>query len=267
MKILFQDDTTFDLNLLDNPMAKFYAGACKHLQHISIPFSQWDSPFYTDRLNYSECVDRLEFYGKQLGITVDQQECRNQSQQHFNFLHNIYEKNYDGNPKWLEFHEHIHICENYYKPMRRSVALDYREKSGFLEKNVNVTSLVDLKTNVKKGDAYLAWAELGKIPYQYWKDQETNDFSRMCNLAKPWIKLRPKLFIALEDIDFLKDQTEVEKFNQWWDQYHLEWCKHWDIPQWSLDQMFGVAVIGNVNHVEKLKDLLSNGVYPERIKL
>lgn len=267
MKILFQNNTSLELNLLDSQMAKFYARACKHLQHLSIPFSEWDSPFYTTRLSYSECVDRLEFYGKQLGITVDQQRCLNQSQEYFNYLHLLYEKQYDGNPKWLEFHEHIHICESYYMPTQWIVSLDYREKAGLLEKNVDVADLINLTTQVKKGDAYLAWAELGKIPYGYWKNQESNDISRLCNLAKPWVKIRPKLVIALENIDFLKQLTDVDKFNHWWDQYHSEWCKHWNIPQWTLDQMFGVSVIGNINDVEKLKNLLINDIYPEKIKL
>jgi hypothetical protein len=71
----------------------------------------------------------------------------------------------------------------------------------------------------------------------------------------------------LEDIDFLKNLTDVDKFNHWWDQYHSEWCKYWNIPQWTLDQMFGVSVIGNINDVEKLKDLLINDIYPEKVKL
>jgi len=31
--------------------------------------------------------------------------------------------------------------------------------------------------------------------------------------------------------------------------------------------MYGVNVVGNINDVEKLKDLLINDIYPEKVKL
>jgi len=270
MKILFQNAIEIDLNLIDSPIANLYNKACKHLQHIQIPFVKWDSPYYRTRLSLLDCVNQLEFYGNQLGIEVNQHECLNQSRDYLNHLHKIYEKQYDGNATWLYFHEHIHICEDYNSPMAWSVAIDYREKAGPLVKKITLSDLTNLKIRVKKGDAYIAWSELGKTPYQYWINQEPNDISRICELSKPWIFFRPKLSIALDDIDFLHvfeiTKIKIEEFNQWWACWQVDWCEHWGLSDWTMEQMYGVNVVGNVPEVERLSALLAQDIYPVKVR-
>ena len=104
---------------------------------------------------------------------------------------------------------------------------------------------------------YTEWCELGKIPYNYYRDNEPNDLNRLCELAKPWLKLHPKLCVALEPIDFLANRT-LAGFATWWEGYERDWCKHWKLESHSLAQQFGVIVVGHVNP-HNIDNLLVNG--------
>jgi hypothetical protein len=268
MKIVFQDQSLIDLNLFDTEISKYYIGACKHLQNIKIPFKPWDAPFYYNQMSFLDLVDQLIYYACELGIEVDQMKCQNHDQSYFNYLHTLFEKYYyDGNPKWNDFHEHIHLCETYSQKMYHNCHIRFREKARFLIKPIIPSMLMNLTNKVKKGDAYIAWHTVGKIPHTYWANQEPNDIKRICELAKPWVELRPIVSIALDDINFLENISGISEFNLWWEQYHDDWCQHWKIPQWTVEQMFGVVVIGKIFEVDQLTKLLQHKIYPERLSL
>lgn len=264
MKITFSDQSHVVVGIENTPLANTYTQAAKHLQHVALPFREWDDPFYLESVTFAHLTDQLAKYASGVGLTVDKSQCN--SQQYLNAIHKIYEKNYNGSPAWLDFHEHIHMCENYSKPQRPWLHLDYREKAGPLIKKVEPNWVTNLTTQVKSGDVYLAWAELGKTPYVYWKDQEPNDIARLCELAKPWQYVRPKLFVALKDFDLL-DGIDVKDFRIWWQQYKDTWCQHWNIPDWTVEHMHGVAVIGKTDQAHQLTQKLKSHIYPTGIKI
>ena len=245
-------------------MADVYLKAAKHLQHIPLMFKEWDNPFYLKTVTYAHLVDQLAKYASAVGIEIDQSQC--ESQEYFNRIHKIYEQNYNGDPTWLDFHEHVHLCENYTKPECAWLHLDYRERAGPLVKKVDPGWVTDLSTKIQKGDVYLAWAELGKIPYMYWRDSEPDDIQRMCELAKPWQHIRPKLCVALRDFDLLEN-IDVDGFNTWWPRYKIKWCQHWGIDNWDIEHMHGVAVIGSTNQADAIIDKLKNHTCPTGIQL
>jgi hypothetical protein len=256
--------------LLDssNSLGDLYQKIYKNLSRLPIPWRPWDNPYYKENVNYSEMIDRLSYYAQKVSIDIDRSRCLVQDQQYFNYIHKIYEENYDGDPCWLDFHEHIHICEDYSRSNRHShtVCIDYREKAGPLEKPMDRQWLNDTQTKVSAGDIYVSWSELGKTPYTYWKNHEPNDLMRMCELAKPWVKLCPKIYIALEDTNTLEN-VEREVFENWWEKYHTDWAKHWGIPHWKIENMFGVCVFGKIIQVDLLKAQLKNNAVPIKISL
>jgi len=266
MQLVFPDQTTIELLIFDTQLGNTYKKIYKHLSAVDIPYKPWDNPYYYNTISYYDLIDRLVEYGKVVGVEVDAALCKSQDQGHFNVLHKIYEKNYNGTTKWLEFHEHIHLCEQYFMPKRRVLFVDYREKSGPLERPMQKEWLHESKTKVNAGDIYVSWAELGKPPYTYWKNKEPNDINRMCELAKPWLKLRPKICIALEDVDFLENQ-QVDEFNAWWCQFEKPWASHWGLESWSIDNMYGVNILGNTAEVDKLVCKLQNNQNPIRVSL
>lgn len=259
MQILFDiDSVSFDL--IESPLSPIYQRTMSHLRHVDIPFRVWDHTYQ----DYDP-VEKLISYGRRMGIEIDFGKCRMADQDYFNSLHKIYEKNYDGDPAWLDFHEHIHLCENLPgDDVHQRLHIDYREKAGLLEKTFDISWLEIATTKVEPGDVFVEWAELGKIPYTYWCNREANDIVRIKELCKPWLKLKPKIIVSLVAHDYSKKSSE---FEQWWNAYHDEWCYHWNIPKWDLKDMYSKLIFGRLcqSELDKMKRLLSNKQMPRRI--
>jgi len=264
MKIIFSDNKIVDIILFSTDLSATYQKIYRHLSHLPVPFRPWDSPYYKSTMTRENLVNELMFYANIVSVKVDQQLC--QDQIYLNSLHKIYEERYDGNPAWLDFHEHIHLCEKTHAEWAKVMTIDYREKSGMLEKPVDFDWITPISTKIKAGDVYVQWSELGKNPYVYWATQEPDDIARICALSKPWLKLRPKIIVALEDIDFLKG-IKVKEFENWWASYSNQWCQHWNIPNWTIDYIFGVSVFGKVPNFATIDSQLQNNVYPTRVLL
>jgi len=259
MYIQFQDKVQIEISLNDSQLAQTIKNIYKHLQYVKLPYRDWDSSYYLERLTYQQLVDIFESHARAVGVPIDKAQCLESNQTYFNTLHKIYEKNYDGNPLWLNFHEHIHLCEQYKTHHEHKfLQIDYREKAGMLEKPFE-TSWLNLQTTVEAGDVYISWAELGKTPYDYWNNNEPDNLDRLCELAKPWLKLRPKLNIALASRDLLY-QKKVKEFDFWWQQFEKPWCQYWNLSAWSLQHMYSINKIGNVLDLEHLKHQLKNQV-------
>jgi hypothetical protein len=266
MKIVFTNLESVDISLDNSDFSKIYQKIYKHLSKVPIPFQEWDNPYYLDQFSYSDLVDKLLHFSSKLSLSIDQKKCLAQDQFYFNEIHKIYETNWDGNPLWLDFHEHIHLCENFFSTTKNILSIDYREKAGLLERPFDLKWLNDATTNIQAGSVFVEWSELGKTPYHYWQNQEPSDIVRMCELSKPWLKLKPKIIVALEDIDRLAAKRKFEsEFEKWWQKYQKDWCQHWNIPSWSLRDMFSVKVFGQVADVESIKTYLKAGEIPTRV--
>ena len=235
----------------------------KHLGRIPLPFRYWDNPFCTKTNDLPQLVDALIKCGSHLGFTVDVVRCCQQDQTYLNELHKIYEDNYDGNSAWLDYHEHIHMCET--NQASTSLQLYHRELAGPLVKPMNLSWLSCSTLQINPGDVYVTWAELGKTPYQYWLDQEIDDRERLCKLAKPWVNFYPKIMVALEGRQRL-DGIDQSGFQSWWQQRHDQWCDHWNIDSWTIEDMYSVIVIGALDH-EKLKSVLRENAKPVYVRL
>ena len=78
------------------------------------------------------------------------------------------------------------------------------------------------------------------------------------------------LCIAMQDVDLidnLLNRIDVNEFNKWWKIYENDWCKHWGIKKWSLQDMRGVLVYGTIDNIELLNYNLMNNISPVRISL
>jgi len=266
MQIVFSNNQKIDLILEPTPLASVYQSIYKHLSNVPIPFRDWDNPFYSSNLNLQQLIDKLIDYASKVHVEIDQERCLAQDQNYFNDIHKIYEENYKGDPAWLDFHEHIHLCENRLMQTLKILHIDYREKSGLLEKPFDFDWLKNSTTKIQAGDVFVNWSELGKTPYQYWNNNEPNDTIRMRELVKPWLKLRPKIMVALEDIDTLKD-VRVQEFESWWSQYSEELCQYWNISSWTTNNIFSVSVFGRVPNFETITTQLKNNQKPVKVLL
>jgi hypothetical protein len=267
MQIVFSNGETVDLILNQTPVALIYQKIYKHLQHVPVPFRDWDSPFYFYNHSLQQIVNKLVMYAEKVNVPIDQQRCLAQDQNYLNSIHKIYEKNYNGDPAWLDFHEHIHLCEEEHPRRLKNLQIDYREKSGLLERPFDYNWLEHATTKIKAGDVFVRWSELGKTPYSYWDNDEPDDMLRMQELIKPWIKLKPIIFVALEDKDLQKNPKEFAEFESWWAQYSEELCKYWNIPLWALNNMSKFLVLGKVVDIDTIITPLKNNAKPIRVIL
>lgn len=267
MKILFDNSKEVALELGPSPLSQVYRSIYKNLQHVTVPYRAWDNPFWLANKSYLELVEDLIQYGELIGVIVDRDKCLNNDQQYYNHLHEIYEKNYAGDQSWLDFHEHIHLCEqSYQKHTIKYLSIDYRNLSGMLERPVDLNWILDSQTRFEPGDVFVSWSELGKSPYTYWANGEPNDLGRLCQLAKPWLRLKPKLLIATESFDLLEGK-QLEAFEIWWQRYQSDWCRHWGLTDWSINNMYSGVLLGKISQPEKLLKYLRQNLLIKKVVL
>lgn len=259
MKLYFNDKQIIECEEEDNPVQAYVRRAIKHLCHVELDFKDWMNPFSSSQ---SFSIMQLKKYAQKLNIEIKD----NFSQQDFNHLHEIYEKNYDGRSIWLDFHDYIHVCQNPEENNYKILHIDWREKASPLYKKFNYEYMQYASPEIEKGDIYVWWSELGKTPYHYWENREPNNTQRLCELAKPWITLRPRLFVAFENFNFVRSK-QVDAFETWWKKYHSVWCKHWNIPKWTLRDQFSVIKVGKVVNIIELQNILEQKIPLKKVVL
>ena len=269
MNIHFSDKSTVPVHLYNNSVAEYYTRVYKKLQFVPLHFAEHDNPYSKLNSDPLTTIKKLVLVGTNLNVDVDPAQCLNQP--YLNILHKIYEKNYKPKSNWLEFHELIHLVEsqNRKTPLHgaTSMHIDYREKSGPLITKFNTEWKSLFTTKVSEGDVYVQWAELSKDPYNYWKDKEPpNDINRLCELSKPWLSLKPKLFVSLTDFDFMSNK-DITGFNEWWQEVKQPWCTYWEIDDWTLKDIESCIVIGKVpiDHINLIRQNLQSNVIPVKV--
>jgi hypothetical protein len=261
MHIKFNNKDIIDVTIEDNPVAAKIHRMYKHLQYVDLKAMPWHNPF-TKPINATDLIVKTAGL---LNIDVDTAQFGEQS--YLNYLHTLYETNYVTSPSenWLIFHELIHNLEG--DSSKKDLIIDFLQSAGPVTCKFDLRWLEYKTLSVQPGQVYVKWAELGKIPFKYWRDNEPNDISRICELAKPWLTLRPKLHIALETVEAMTCEisSHSSEFLEWWEVYHSDWCNHWNIDQWLLDDMFCYIPIGKVDDLPRMKSLLSQGATISRV--
>jgi len=263
LKLVFSDHSSLIINLTDSVTAIKLADMSKHLQRVPLRFCNYDNPFsYTPTIIIKQLLENANL----LNINIDQ--TRLNDQLYLNTLHEIYEREYNGDKIWLEFHESIHMKETINSgKIPATCHLDYREISGMLAKKYSYEELLSCQSTFVAGDCFVSFSELGKTPYVYWQDGEPDDINRLIQLAKPMIRLNYKISIVLADIDLTICQQDQLKFDNWFNPYKNDWCNHWSLPDWTIFQMHGGIKVGEINDVGILIDNLKNNRKPVKLTL
>lgn len=274
LDIIWDNTSPIEISIYDTPPANHIYKIFKHLQHLPLDFSLniRDNPFSRYRTDSAFTYTEIVRCGSIVGIDVDINELTDQL--YLNHLHKLYELGYDGRREWLIYHELIHIIERLNRNvLPESINIDYREQAGLLTTDFDRSYNKYSTNNLYRGVVYIRWQELGKSPYEYFIDGEPHDITRMCQLAKPWIYLKPNLYIAYYDsvrkdgqhvhsADFRNRYTE---FLTWFKEYEDEWKAHWNVPDWTPDEMFKVIPIGFISDMDVFQDRLTNLNYPTNV--
>lgn len=254
LKISFQSGESLSIVTDNNAAAVAFKRMLKHLQHIDLSHYPFDNPYCR---NLATAKSELLKHAAKLGVKVEPDQLAQQS--YLNWLHKQYEVGYNGSRDWLHYHEAVHVYEQINAnpdPVALYSQIDYRESAGPLNIKVQQAHLDLLVTDFSRGMCCIDWTELGKTPYEYWHNGEPDDITRMCALSKPWINLKPKLKIVLTTHNPVP--PDLTNFNSWFAQYKEQWCKHWQLSDYTAREMFGRIPIGFVDDVDKLDHLLKN---------
>ena len=262
LNLVFSDHSSLTINLNNSITVGKLARMSKHMQRLPLRFTNYDNPFsYTLEISVGQLIENANF----LDINIDRQQLTDQF--YLNSLHKIYEQQYNGNPRWLEFHEAIHMIEQVSSSTVPPVGISYGADAGLLNVDYSYEELQTCQSTFAAGDCFVSFSELGKSPYSYWIDGEPNDFNRLIELSKPMIRLHFKISIALTDINRLPSEEKQSKFETWFAPYKQKWCDHWGIPNWTITQMRGGIKVGTIDNVALLTKQLKNNIIPTNLLL
>jgi hypothetical protein len=265
LTLKFHSGETVTVTLKDNILTRTYLKMLKHLQHVKLEEYPTDNPY---RHDVETVINELLTYAKLLNINIDQS--RFTDQQYLNYLHKIYEKNYNGSYYWMHYQEAIHIVEHVFVEHMipgdcPHTHIDYREFAGKLKQPFDDRYRDLFETNITAGTVCVDWTELGKIPYDYWMNREVEDLNRMYELMKPWTGIKPKLKIFVRDRNMIPD--DVDQFDIWFEQFKQPWLAHWGLKEWTHKDIFGRPPIGHLDDLEKFDSLLKNKDWVQQILL
>jgi len=269
LKLVFDDVESLEIHLLDNEVAEIIYKQIKHLQHVPIPQYVGDNPFNANMHNQEWLADTIVMFGNKLGVTVDLSKLTEQS--YLNDLHQQYEQKFpvDYRMDWHRFHEIIHVLEEFNQNNKFSkFVIVYNNLGGPLEHKFQRPWIKQFGyTQIHAGDCYVSWNELGKTPHAYWRNNEPADIDRICQLAKPWLLLRPKICVAVSDFISVPSMEGYESFCLWFAPFKDAWCKHWNLIDWTPEEMFQVIKIGTIDNLNVLIDRLRRNIRPNYVKL
>lgn len=270
MLIQWNNKQTLEMRWHDTPFAQTVARAFKHLQHVPLPWKPWDDSHWVNRTSLADIVAMFASRAKQLNIDIDSSLCLSKDQTYLNHLHTVYET-LDKNNKqfaqhnWMEFHELIHRIERHPHDPSQTVNIDYRHYYGLLEQPMKKEWMTP-GVQAQYGDVVVSWTELGKTPYDYWKDHEPNDIRRICQLVKPWVTLKPKLNIAYGP-QFNPPDQELADFSHWWAPYETTWLRRWGLTEWTVAHQFMSIPVGRLPDMDTMVSWLEQGYHPIGVKL
>jgi hypothetical protein len=61
--------------------------------------------------------------------------------------------------------------------------------------------------------------------------------------------------------------SNVTEFAPWWEQYSQPLCQYWNIPSWTVHDIFSVSVFGKVPNIEAIITNLKNNYNPVKVIL
>lgn len=252
-----------------NPAAEYYYSCAKHLQHLTLDFNERSNGLL--ELDFDNLSNKIKSLGSQLHINVQVNQLKDQA--YLNLLHTKYFDNVrqlkDFDRRWLMFHDYIHLLEDVNNKESRSgsVWFDFLEKAGPLIKPFDRSWLNKFGTNdVERGMCIMQERELGKNPWKYMKDKESDD---LLETSKPWMHLRPAFNIITKTQNRSKfvDVSDREQFLEWFKPNQKKWCEHWNINDWNPEEMFMAIPIGTIEQIDEVEYRFKTQKYPIKISL
>jgi hypothetical protein len=62
------------------------------------------------------------------------------------------------------------------------------------------------------------------------------------------------------DRNLYKKYNKEIDFERWFEQYKPQWCQHWNINDWSIEEMFSVIPIGEILNIDLFDKTIQDSV-------
>jgi len=233
--------------LADTDIAIKWFHKIKHLKNIPI------DPIESELLDLSNLQNIYSEFCSRFNLDEIKFEDI-KDQKNLNHLHEIYEKNHDRvsrlkqNKLLYKFHHAIHKAEQDTQS-KSQINVGWGVKEGLLTETFPCYD--HYANRIVKNNIYLSWAELGKRPVQYYRDQEPSLQERVNELCRPHVMFRAKFFIALSNIE-IKDFDN--SFVQWFEQFKESWLKAHNLTDYTEKDHYSAPLLATANHNIELDD-------------
>ena len=264
VNIITSGKNDISVNWENNPVAEIVKKQVKHLQHLPLFFSKGD--ITRNIKDKNKVRSELLTLGEKLGVNINPEILSKQC--YLNHLHTHYEQRapIEGFKQgWSDYHDCIHILENDNEHDKNVIKFFTYEQFGPLVKPYKEEYNQYKTLDIKQGDVTVSWSELGKKPIQYWLNKEPNKQDRINELVVPWHNLMPVLNVYMDNYKIIIPDKTV--FLKWFQHYKDNWCKHWNLKNWTFEDQYGDIVIGNVPDIIHLKDNIRAGYIPNKVRL
>jgi hypothetical protein len=214
--------------LANNPIAEQWFKKIKHIWRIppdDIYTTTADHNISKDSLNGTISLE-LESINNIIGKIYDIKT--EYTQNDCNLLHaftvsNQYSYSKDVRDILHRLHRTIHRLESVLSGKKYNEYFlpgEWGEAAGPLTTPYTESSYQYYTKQMKSGTMYHLWAEFGKTPYEYWRNQDSPDATYFINNCRPHVTCRPGFSLCIKDTAY---NTPDPNFEQWFNKYRDIW--------------------------------------------
>ena len=232
--------------LANNPIAEEWIKKIKHISKIPL------DPIYTSRNDVtitkeivnSNITKDINLLNSVLGKIYDIKS--EYTQQDCNYLHSFtiehqYKQTLETRNIIHRLHRQLHLLEDRFNVEYKQqwILAEWGEAGGPLTSNYKKSPYDYYDLNMVAGNIYHLWAEFGKTPYTYWKDQDVDDIDHFINNCKPHTTFRPGFALCIDD--YVEKSYDAE-FEKWFEKYQSIWEETYNAPTISPYSTGGVLL-------------------------
>lgn len=234
---------TLRYNLCDNPIAKRWYRKIYHLQQLPLDdcYTPRARPPSVEELQSSMRND-VSLLQQKISLEYPMKSCYDQ--QDFNYLHALtvstqYDYDTEIRDIFHRLHRTLHRLEQQYtdRGTLPRIHAGWGEKEGLLGEVFDIDPY-QYYESMKPGHVYLVWAEFGKTPYDYWRDNDIDNEESFLKNCRSHTTFRAQFTLSLRYID----EIFPEEFEIWFKRYQSAWKNTHGIGWTPIHQWGGIPL-------------------------
>jgi hypothetical protein len=248
--------------LADNPVAHEWYEKIKLLQNQGLKIDQeFTSDAYGSLQSYTwykQQLDKtIDWVNQNTGYFIVKKDRYDQTE--LCAMHDIYvDMTQDplclAHPETYQLNKYIHCVEFTVNGNKHPgyFAISWGLNDGVTMQSTDQNFYRHYTTNLIPGNMYLYWAEIGKRPTEYWRDNDPENLENFLNVTCPHHSWSAHCKINI------KGSWNVEtKFWQWFETYRQPFLSKWGLTEWTELHETGAVELAQIcnpqDHLTLLK--------------